>query len=300
MVNRGGTAAIPFGVKRVTADVRDVASARRAIAGASVVFHCARVPTTQWVEALPPIMQGLVTAAGHEGAKVVYGDNLWVYGLPDGPLTEDLPSRPLGPLGRVRAMVAEMLLDAHQRGQVRAAIGRASDFYGPSVVQSAVGDLVFGKALERQPARVIGEPSTPHTYTFIDDFARALVTLGEREEALGQVWHVPSAETLTTRRFVENVYEEARVPVMMRTALRWWVLLRGWLSHRQQVLLELLPQLEHPWIVDHSKFERAFGAHPTTHRAAIHLTLEWYSRYMGDRDLLADLIARRAEHPQLG
>jgi hypothetical protein len=32
---------------------------------------------------------------------------------------------------------------------------------------------------------------------------RALVTLGERDEADGQVWHLPAAEPLTGRQFLE-------------------------------------------------------------------------------------------------
>ena len=46
---------------------------------------------------------------------------------------------------------------------------------------------------------MIGDVDQPHTFTFIRDFARGLVTLGTRDEALGQVWHVPSAQTTTQR-----------------------------------------------------------------------------------------------------
>ena len=31
-----------------------------------------------------------------------------------------------------------------------------------------------------------------------------------------------------------------------------------------------------PWVVDHSKFERAFGARVTPHREAIRATLDWF------------------------
>ena len=76
--------------------------------------------------------------------------------------------------------------------------------------QSTAGDQVFARALAGKPARVLGDPDTPHTVTYIEDFARALATLGQREEALGAVWHVPNAETVTMRRFVEMVFEAAR------------------------------------------------------------------------------------------
>lgn len=61
-------------------------------------------------------------------------------------------------------------------------------------------------------AQVLGNPGVPHTVTFIDDFARALVVLGSREEALGEVWHVPSAETVTLRRLVGMIGEQTGHP----------------------------------------------------------------------------------------
>ena len=45
-------------------------------------------------------------------------------------------------------------------------------------------------------------------------------------------------------------------------------------------------QRDAPWIVDHSKFARAFGADVTPHREAIATTLAWYQnrRPGGTRD----------------
>ena len=117
----------------------------------------------------------------------------------DGPLTEDLPSRARGRNGRTRARIAADLLAAHADGRIRAAIGRGSDFFGPHAHQSTVGDRVFARAVADKPAQVLGNPDAPHTVTYLEDFARALVTLGEREEALGNVWHVPNAEAVSMR-----------------------------------------------------------------------------------------------------
>ena len=154
-------------------------------------------------------MHAIIGGASAAGAKLVFGDNLYAYGPVDGPVTEDLPYRASGPNGRTRARIADDLMIAHQQRRVRATIGRGSDFFGPHAHQSTVGDQVFARALAGKPARVLGDPDTPHTVTYIEDFARALVTLGDREEALGEVWHVPNAEAVTTRRFVEMVFASA-------------------------------------------------------------------------------------------
>ncbi len=42
-----------------------------------------------------------------------------------------------------------------------------------------------------------------------------------------------------------------------------------------QELEEVLYQFERPFVVDHSKFERAFGAEPTPLAEAIGQTLDW-------------------------
>jgi hypothetical protein len=39
---------------------------------------------------------------------------------------------------------------------------------------------------------------------------------------------------------------------------------------------EVLYQSELPWVVDHSKYAQAFGAHPTPHKEAIARTLRWF------------------------
>jgi nucleoside-diphosphate-sugar epimerase len=276
LVNRSGRGDVPAGAELVKGDATDPASARQVCQGAGVVFHCASPAYTEWPEKFPPITNGIIEGAADAGAKLVYGDNLYMYGPASGPLTEDLPNRAAGPKGLTRALMAEKLLAAHQSGKVRAAIGRASNFYGPGVRDSVVGEGVFGAALAGKSAEALGDLDAPHTYTFINDFAKGLVTLGEREEALGQVWHVPSAETLTTRRFVEMVFEEAGTRPKFRVASRMIVTIFGWFKPMMRELKEVLYEFEGPFVVDHGKYERAFGNHATPHREAIRQTLDWF------------------------
>jgi nucleoside-diphosphate-sugar epimerase len=276
MVTRSGRSPAPEGVELVAADVADPDAARRACQGAAVVYHCAATPYATWPRTLPPIMEGIIQGTAAAGARLVYGDNLYCYGPVAGPLTEELPDQPTGPNGRVRAELARTLLAAHQAGTVRATIGRASDFFGPHVRVSAMGERVFPAALSGRPAQVLPDPDSPHTYTFIDDFAAALVVLGQQEAALGQVWHVPSAETVTTRRFVELVFGQAGQPPRLKVAPKLAIATLGLLNPTMRAVNERLYQTERPWVVDHSKFERAFGAAPTPHPQAIQQTLAWY------------------------
>jgi nucleoside-diphosphate-sugar epimerase len=225
---------------------------------------------------LPPIMNGIIEGATTAGARVVYGDNLYAYGPVDGPLREDLPYKPLGPNTRVRAEVATTLMNAHAAGKVRATIGRASDFYGPNARQSKAGDGIFARGIGGRAAQVVGNPDLLHTVTFIDDFADGLVTLSQQDRAFGEAWHVPNAETVTTRRFVEMVFDQLhRTPKLQRVPSI-LINLLGLAVPPMRAVKETMYQSDRPWVVDHSKYERAFGAHPTPYESAIEATIAWY------------------------
>jgi nucleoside-diphosphate-sugar epimerase len=275
-VTRSGRVDRPEEVEVLAADVAEVVDVTRACDGAAVVYHCANPPYAKWPELHPPLMESIIEGAAAAEAKLVFGDNLYAYGPTDGPLTETLLSRATGPNGRARARIAEALLRAHEAGRIRATIGRGSDFFGPHAHLSTVGDRVFAKAIGGKPAQVLGNPDVPHTVTYIEDFAQALVTLGEREEALGQVWHVPNAETVTMRRFVQLVFEAAGHPPRLRAAPRWGIALGALFDPTLRAVKEQLYQSERPWVVDNTKFERAFGWRATPLPDAVSATVAWF------------------------
>ena len=278
LVNRSGRAAVPAGVEMAQADVTNHEEARRACAGASVVYNCTNAPYTQWPQIFPLLMAGVIEGAASAGAKLIVSDNLYMYGPVRGPLTEDLPYAATGRKGITRARIAQMALDAHNAGRVRVAIGRASDFYGPGVLDSAMGQRVFENVLRGKPADLLGDIDAPHSYTYIEDFAAGLATLGEREEALGHVWHLPTAQTITTRQFMQMVSQEAGMPIKLRVAPRPLISVMALFNPIMREIKEMLYEFEEPFVLDHSKFEQAFGSSPTPHAEAIRQTLDWYKQ----------------------
>ena len=278
-VSRSGRADVPREVEVLSVNVAEASEVRRVADEATAVYHCANPPYARWPELHPPLMEAIIEGAGSAGARLIFGDNLYAYGPVDGPITEDLPYRAPGPNGQTRARIAEALMVAHQTGRVRSAIGRGSDFFGPHAHESTVGDRVFARALAGKPAQVLGNPDLPHTVTYIDDFARGLVTLGEREEALGQVWHVPNDETVTIRRFVEMVFEEVGGSPRLRAAPPWALSLAGLVNPTLRAVKEQLHQSERPWVVDSSKFEQAFQSSATPLQEAIRATVGWFREH---------------------
>ncbi len=219
---------------------------------------------------------GIIEGAASAGAKLVFGDNLYMYGPVPGPLTEDLPYNATGPKGRTRAQVAATLMAAHKSGKIRATIGRASDFYGPGVKASILGEQVFKPALAGKTVNMLGSMDVLHTYTFIDDFAKRLVTLGEREEALGEIWHIPSAETLTTRQILELIFAAAGTSPKIQVAPKLIERMLGLFNPIIRELRETSYQRDEPFTVDHGKYAKIFGSDTTPHREAIRQTLAWF------------------------
>src|SRR5215210_1804513 len=277
MVNRSGRASVPDGVEVLGGDATDEAFARGASEGASVVYFALNPPYDKWPELFPRLQAGVLEGAASAGAKLIAMENLYMYGPTEGrPLTEDLPYAPNTRKGRVRAMMSEELMEAHTSGKVRVAIGRASDSFGPRVRVSAAGEQVFGRAVEGKSAQVAGDPDQPHTYTYALDIGKGLVILGEREEALGRAWHLPSPETVTTREFVGMIFEEVGKPARVQAAPK--ILLRalGIFNPALRETIEMLYEFEEAFVVDHSDYTRTFGDHATPLGEAIRETVRWY------------------------
>ena len=281
-VSRKPTADLPEGVEQLAADAADPAQTRTACAGATVVYHCVQPPYQRWAAEFPPLTQSIADAAAAAGARLVYADNLYAYGPVHGPITEDLPALATTKKGRIRALMAERLLAAHRSGTLQVAIGRSSDYYGPGGANSVVGDILFGAATKGNRARWMGRMDVPHSLNYLQDVARALITLGARPEALGEVWHLPAAEPVTGREFVELIAAALARPVKVTATSRLALRLAGIFDPRARESAEMLYQWERPFVLDASKFQRAFGPlEPTPHPQAVATTVAWFRERAG-------------------
>jgi nucleoside-diphosphate-sugar epimerase len=277
MVNRSGRARVPHGVEVTGGDATDEAFTREASEGASVVYFALNPPYDKWPELFPPLQAGVLEGAASAGAKLIAMENLYMYGPTGGrPITEDLPYAATTRKGTVRARMSQELMEAHKSGRVQVAIGRASDFFGPRVLASAAGEQVFGRAVQGKSAQVAGDPDQPHTYTYAPDIGKGLVILGEREEALGRAWHLPSPETVTTREFVGMIFEEVGKPARLQAAPKLVLRALGLFNPPLRETIEMLYEFEEPFVVDNSRFERELGEQATPLREAIQRTVRWY------------------------
>ncbi len=278
MVNTRGQADVPPDVQVIKGDAGNLSSVLDIIHShhVSVIYHCIGLPYQKWEKLYPSMMDNMIEAAAQSGAKIVYGDNLYAYGPHDEPLHERLSYLPVGAKTRVRAEVANKLMNAHRAGKVKATIGRATDFYGPRVRNAILGERVFKNLLEDRLVDMLGNPDTVHAHIFIDDFARGLVTLADHEQAYGEIWHIPNAPETTNRELVKEIANRIGVTPRYRVAGKLIVNIVGILNSDIKEFRELMYQHVNDFIVDSTKFQKTFPFTVTPHEEAIQKTVEWY------------------------
>jgi nucleoside-diphosphate-sugar epimerase len=217
-----------------------------------------------------------VDATTAAGALLVVAENLYGYGPVEGPLTEDLPMNATTRKGATRAAMWRDLEAAHRAGRLRVVAARASDFFGPGVEGSAVGDRFFGALTRGKPVEVIGDPDRLHSYTYVGDFGEAMVRLSETPGAWGRAWHVPNAPTVTTRSFAEQAAAVAGTELRLRRIAPWQLRLLGLVIRPLGETVEMAYEFEEDFVVDHSAYAALLGDHATPFADALAATVATY------------------------
>jgi nucleoside-diphosphate-sugar epimerase len=278
IVRRGEVGASRPGLDWARADLTSPDAAAAACAGAAVLYDCTNPSSYgSWDQTLAPLRRGVLDAARRTGAFLVSLDNLYVYGQPDGaPLAEDRPMRPCSRKGELRARLVGELLDAQARGELRATVARASDYFGPGAATMALYGDGFVRGLARgRPAILLGDPDLPRSYSYVPDVAAGLAALGaDPGRADGQVFNLPVAwRDGTTRDFVARFAAELGVRAKTLRVPRWVFRTVGLFSRQLGAVAEMIYQWESPYVVDDTRFNRTFGTEATTIDEAVRDTI---------------------------
>jgi nucleoside-diphosphate-sugar epimerase len=163
--------------------------------GAEVVYNCVGLPydSDLWTTGFPAISNALVMACEKVGARIVYFDNVYLYGpspLPI-PFDEDTARNPPSRKGKARKAAVEIVMAAHRAGRVKATVGRAADFYGPGALNSPFYISFLESMLKGKPPQVVMPEGPRHTYAYTGDMGRGLVELALDESTYGDEFHLP-------------------------------------------------------------------------------------------------------------
>ena len=282
MVNRSGEMEeVPAGVEVVAADLYNQSNVREVTRGAAVVYQTSRPNYNEWPEKFPPLQKSIIDGLAGGNARLVIAENLYMYGATNGvPLTEDMPHNAHTRKGKVRSELSKAAFAAHREGKLRVTAGRGSNYFGPWGLPSSMGERVFYPLVQGNTAQLIGRVDLPHTLTYLHDFGKALVVLGERDEADGQAWHVPNdMPEITQGEMVRMFAEEAGVKPKMNSMGKLMMWIGGLFIPEARESLEMMYEFDQPFIVDSSKFERAFGMKATPMWEAIKETVAWYKSH---------------------
>ena len=265
-----------------TADLTRQQQTVDAIAGSEIVFLLAGLKYDHklWAEQWPRIIDNTVDACKRAGARLIFFDNVYMYGKVHGTMTEETPFHPTSKKGEVRAQIASNLINEWKSGELTAMIARCADFYGPGSKNGIPNALVFDPLKKGQKPMCLVSDALPHSYTYVPDAAQALLTLAETPSAWNQTWHLPTApHPLTGREFIVAAAEAMGKPAKYRVLSRPMLKMVGLFNSTIGEIYEMLYQNDSPYIFDSSKYARAFGLGGTPYAEGIRACAAFYKQH---------------------
>jgi nucleoside-diphosphate-sugar epimerase len=279
VAQRQAPANLPSGVEFRRCDALDADAVRAAVAGLDQAVLAIGFPYVGavWREAWPRAMTNFVDACAATGARLVFFDNLYMYGPQTAPLSETTPMQPYGVKPAARVAATRIWMAASEAGRLRFAALRAPDFYGPGALLSHLGETAFGAIARGGRAQFIGSPDTAHDFAYVPDCARAVVTLLDApDDAYGQAWHVPCAPTRSPRQIL--ALGAAAIGVAPRAIGLPPALLGplGLFVPPLRELAEMRFQWDRPYHVDSSRFAERFWSDATPFEIGAPATARWF------------------------
>ncbi|MEM8803526.1 MAG: NAD-dependent epimerase/dehydratase family protein [Pseudomonadota bacterium] len=276
VVTRDGRSIGPAVASR-RADLSNKEETIAACADADVIYHCAAPPYHQWDKACPALQDAAIAAAEATGALLVVVENLYGYGRA-GTLSEDMPLTATTRKGSLRARLSKELLAAHAAGRVRCVAGRATDFFGPGVRMSALGDRFWPAVLSGKTVDWVGDPDAPHSFAYLPDLAAAYVALAETPSTWGHAWHLPALPPMSVREICRMARAPDAEPVKLRQTPSWLLRLVGLFQPAAGELVEMRYMFDEAFVIDHTSFDRTVGTQASGWDKAVAETVDWWQK----------------------
>lgn len=196
LLRRGQTShrPVPSAVKILNADVRQPESVRQALG--DLKFDA----VVNWVAFTPEHIETDISLFAGRTRQYVFISSASAYQTPPArvPVTESTPlHNPVWAYSRNKTACEERLLQAYRNQGFPMTVVRPSHTYDCTLLPPHGGWAVIDRMRRGQPVIVHGDGSSLWTLTHHRDFARGLVGLLGREEAVGDSFHITSDELLS-------------------------------------------------------------------------------------------------------
>jgi len=279
LVNRTGklNISIPQNVQVTAADVTSKTDMVTIARKSDLIFSCTDMPYDKWIAFYPATATALAYALSQTNAKLVFADNLYSYGNVMGiEMNEQMPHSAKTKKGKIRAGVINTLLYAGDDFNNRVAFVKAADFIGPRIHKGIFGKDFLDNVYNENTLRLFGNIDLPHTFTYINDFAAAMINIGIANDAFGQIWHVPNAPALSLDKWLHLFEVVTNKRVKKTVTPKFVIKIAGLFNSFIKELYEMAYQFEYPYLVNHDKYVSRFGNHITSPSDIVKETVEWY------------------------
>lgn len=270
------------GTDSFKADLTSYEQTLNSVRNSGVVYLCAglQYDTKIWSELWPRIMQNTIDACKKVGAKLIFFDNVYMYGKVEGVMTESTPYNPCSKKGEIRAKIASLLEDEIRQKNIQAIIARAADLYGPFATKNSIPyTLVIDKYMINTKALWMVDAQKIHSFSYTIDCAKGLRLLANNYASFNQVWHLPTYNpALDGKTFIELAAKEMGVKPRYSVLSKWMVKLYGFINKTVDEMYEMLYQYEYPYIFDSGKFNHFFNFEPLGYAQGIHDTVEFINK----------------------
>lgn len=209
LLNRGQSQRpAPEGATILHGDIRDPASARRALG--SLSFDA----VVDWIAFTPAHIETSVDLLRGRAGQYVFISSASAYQTPPAtlPVTEStVLDNPFWEYSRNKIACEERLVRAYREEKFPITIVRPSHTYDQTLLPMEGGWTTVDRMLRGQKVIVHGDGTSLWTLTHHADFARGFVPLLGNNHALGEAFHITSDEWLTWNQIFQIVARAAGV-----------------------------------------------------------------------------------------
>jgi len=289
LVSRSGFA-IP-GTKSYKADLLSYSETLASVRESDIVYLCAGLPydSSIWKDQWPRIMKNTIDACKDVNAKLIFFDNVYMYGKVSGKMIETTAFNPCSKKGEVRAKVAMMLETEIANNNINSIIARSADLYGPHAAKTSIlYILAIERLMKGKGAQWLLDVETLHSFTYTNDCANGMILLSKCDECYNKTWHLPTYNPLDGETLIHMIAKDLGRDPDYTVLNRWMLWASGLFNKTVAESYEMLYQSEYNYYFDSTKFNRFFDYKPKSYFEGIRDTVEFYKQvntniYFSDR-----------------
>ncbi len=267
---------LPRNVEIVKSEVLNPEETLKNSRDAGIIYIANNFPYHDWIKKYPRLVKNILRGARMAHSVVVFPGNVYGYGeFQYLPVDESHPLDARSRKGQIRNIIEALLMEYHNKGDIRALIPRFADFYGPNVTNDLYGAM-FRNSIEGKDVIWPLNVDITHNFTYIDDAAEGTLILLNNPKSYGKTYHITGPPT-TARWFINEIFQvsnsTSRIKVISKNLLRFM----GLFNLNVRGLMELLYEYDKPYHISDKKFIEEYPEfNHTPYESGIRATVDWF------------------------